>query len=104
MEVDLSHRLTAAHVDLKWTFSCSTKTSAHVVHWSALTRVMRELVSTFHRASQAQQLDIALSTRKRPHSADDQRTTRRPQPARLFARLGLAAACASASSTRRRGR
>ena len=55
---DLSHRLTAAHVDLKWTFAFDEDILLTVVHWSALTRVMRELVSNVIAHSQAQQLEI----------------------------------------------
>lgn len=55
---DLSHRLTAAHVDLKWSFVFDEDILLTVVHWSALTRVMRELVSNVIAHSQAQQLEI----------------------------------------------
>ena len=55
---DLAHRLTAAHVDLKWTLVFDEDILLTVVHWSALTRVMRELVSNVIAHSQAQQLEI----------------------------------------------
>jgi len=55
---DLSHRLTAAHVDFKWTITFDEDVLLTVVHWSALTRVMRELVSNAIAHSQAQKLDI----------------------------------------------
>jgi signal transduction histidine kinase len=55
---DLSHRLTAAHVELKWTFVFDEDILLTVVHWSALTRILRELVSNAIAHSQAQQLDI----------------------------------------------
>ena len=55
---DLAHRLTAAHVDLKWIFVFDEDILLTVVHWSALTRVMRELVSNVIAHSQAQQLEI----------------------------------------------
>ncbi len=55
---DLSHRLTAAHVDFKWNFVFDEDILLTVVHWSALTRVMRELVSNVIAHSQAQKLDI----------------------------------------------
>ena len=55
---DLSHRLTAAHVELKWTFAFDDDILLTVVHWSALTRILRELVSNAIAHSQAQQLDI----------------------------------------------
>ena len=55
---DLSHRLTAAHVELKWAFVFDEDILLTVVHWSALTRILRELVSNAIAHSQAQQLDI----------------------------------------------
>ena len=57
-KADLTHRLTAAHVELKW--SCVFDDDIHltVVHWSALTRVLRELVSNVIAHSQAHCLDI----------------------------------------------
>ncbi len=55
---DLAHRLTAAHVELKWRFVFDEDIMLTVVHWSALTRVMRELVSNVIAHSQAQQLEI----------------------------------------------
>jgi signal transduction histidine kinase len=55
---DLSHRLTAAHVELKWAFAFDDDILLTVVHWSALTRILRELVSNAIAHSQAQQLDI----------------------------------------------
>ncbi|MBC8055183.1 MAG: histidine kinase [Rhizobiales bacterium] len=55
---DLAHRLTAAHVDLRWTFVFDEDILLTVVHWSALTRVMRELVSNVIAHSQAQSLEI----------------------------------------------
>ena len=55
---DLSHRLTAAHVELKWGFVFDEDILLTVVHWSALTRILRELVSNAIAHSQAQQLEI----------------------------------------------
>jgi len=55
---DLAHRLTAAHVELKWTFAFDQDILLTVVHWSALTRVMRELISNVIAHSQAQRLDV----------------------------------------------
>jgi signal transduction histidine kinase len=57
-KADLTHRLTAAHVELKWSFTFDEDILLTVVHWSALTRVMRELVSNVIAHSQAQELDI----------------------------------------------
>jgi signal transduction histidine kinase len=55
---DLSHRLTAAHVELKWAFLFDEDILLTVVHWSALTRILRELVSNAIAHSRAQQLDV----------------------------------------------
>lgn len=44
-KADLTQRLTAAHVDLGWSFSSDRDLRLSVVQWSALTRVLRELVS-----------------------------------------------------------
>lgn len=57
-KTDLTHRLTAAHVELKWNFTFDDDILLTVVHWSALTRVLRELVSNAIAHSQATHLDI----------------------------------------------
>ncbi len=57
-KADLTHRLTAAHVELKWTFVFDDDILLTVVHWSALTRILRELVSNAIAHSQAQRLEI----------------------------------------------
>ena len=57
---DLSHRLTAAHVALKWSFEFDDDLLLTVVHWSALTRILRELVSNTIAHSQAQELSIVF--------------------------------------------
>ena len=55
---DLTQRLTAAHISLGWSFSADLDISLTVVQWSALTRVMRELVSNVIAHSQARRVDI----------------------------------------------
>ncbi len=60
-KADLTQRLTAAHVELKWTFVFDEDITLTVVHWSALTRVMRELVSNVIAHAKAQQLEIHFS-------------------------------------------
>jgi signal transduction histidine kinase len=55
---DLAHRLNAAQVELKWAFVFDEDIVLTVVHWSALTRILRELVSNAIAHSQAQQLEI----------------------------------------------
>ena len=57
-KADLAHRLSAAHVELKWSFAFDEDILLTVVHWSALTRVMRELVSNVIAHSQAQRLEV----------------------------------------------
>jgi signal transduction histidine kinase len=57
-KTDLAHRLSAAHVELKWSFVFDDDILLTVVHWSALTRVLRELVSNAIAHSQAQQLEV----------------------------------------------
>ncbi len=55
---DLAHRLTAAHVELKWNFTFDEDLLLTVVHWSALTRILREIVSNAIAHSRAQRLEI----------------------------------------------
>lgn len=55
---DLTQRLTAAQIALGWSFSADRDISLSVVQWSALTRVMRELVSNVIAHSQARRVDI----------------------------------------------
>ncbi len=57
---DLAHRLSAADVELKWTFVFDEDILLTVVHWSALTRILRELVSNAIAHSRARRLDIEL--------------------------------------------
>jgi signal transduction histidine kinase len=58
---DLTQRLTAAHVELGWNFSFDEDILLSVVQWSALTRVLRELVSNIIAHSQAQRVEIDFS-------------------------------------------
>ena len=57
-KADLTHRLTAAQIDLKWSFVFDDDILLTVVHWSALTRILRELVSNAIAHAQGQRLDI----------------------------------------------
>ena len=59
-KADLTHRLTAAHIKLGWAFSTDADPLLSVGQWSALTRVMRELVSNSIAHAQALQVDIEL--------------------------------------------
>lgn len=57
-KADLTQRLTAAHVDLGWNFQCDSDLPLTVVEWSALTRVLRELVSNSLFHGHASRIDI----------------------------------------------
>jgi len=57
-KADLTQRLTAAHIELKWSFVFDEDIPLTVVHWSALTRVLRELVSNAIAHAQAHHLEI----------------------------------------------
>jgi signal transduction histidine kinase len=57
-KADLTHRLTAAQVELKWSFVFDDDILMTVGQWSALTRVLRELVSNAIAHAQAQRLEI----------------------------------------------
>ncbi|MGY4828763.1 sensor histidine kinase [Sphaerotilaceae bacterium SBD11-9] len=59
-KADLTQRLTAAHISLGWDFSADRDISLTVVQWSALTRVMRELVNNVISHSQARRVEIAF--------------------------------------------
>jgi len=58
---DLTQRLTAAHVALGWSFSTDRDLRLSVVQWSALTRVLRELVSNALYHGHASRIDVAFS-------------------------------------------
>ncbi|HEY0818139.1 MAG TPA: ATP-binding protein [Rhizobacter sp.] len=57
-KADLAQRLAAAHIAFGWSFSTDREISLSVVQWSALTRVMRELVNNVISHSQARRVDI----------------------------------------------
>jgi signal transduction histidine kinase len=56
---DIGQRLTAAQIELSWSFSFDDDIVLSVVQWSALTRVLRELVSNAIQHSCATHLDVA---------------------------------------------
>jgi signal transduction histidine kinase len=60
-KADLTQRLTAAHVELGWSFEFDQDVLLSVVQWSALTRVLRELVSNAIAHARATRLDIEFS-------------------------------------------
>jgi signal transduction histidine kinase len=57
-KADLTQRLTAAQVELSWSCEIDNDVLLSVTQWSALTRVLRELVSNAIAHSQAQRVDI----------------------------------------------
>ena len=57
-KADLTQRLSAAHVELSWSCEIDDDVLLSVTQWSALTRVLRELVSNAIAHSQAQRVDI----------------------------------------------
>jgi signal transduction histidine kinase len=59
-KTDLTHRLAAAQIKLGWAFSTDADPLLSVGQWSALTRVMRELVSNSIAHAHAVQVDIDL--------------------------------------------
>jgi signal transduction histidine kinase len=62
-KADLAQRLTAAHVQLGWTFEADEDMLLSVVQWSALTRVLRELVSNAIAHAQATRVDVEFTLR-----------------------------------------
>jgi len=60
-KADLTQRLTAAQVQLGWAVEYDRDLRMSVVQWSALTRVLRELVSNALYHAQASRVDVNLS-------------------------------------------
>ena len=60
-KADLAQRLTAAHVELQWTFEFDHDVLLSVVQWSALTRVLRELLSNTIAHARATRVEVAFS-------------------------------------------
>jgi signal transduction histidine kinase len=58
---DLTQRLTAAQVQLGWSFEYDRDVRLSVVQWSALTRVLRELVSNALYHANAAHVDVSFS-------------------------------------------
>lgn len=57
-KADLSQRLSAAGCELAWSFSADRDAVLTVVQWSALTRILRELVTNTMAHAQASRVDI----------------------------------------------
>jgi signal transduction histidine kinase len=64
-KADLAQRLTLAHVELGWTFSHDRDLPLSVVQWSALTRVLRELVTNAMYHGGATRIDVGLAVEGR---------------------------------------
>jgi signal transduction histidine kinase len=58
---DLSHRLNAARCELDWSLTCEHDLELTVVQWSALTRILRELVNNTISHAKANRVRIRLS-------------------------------------------
>ncbi len=59
-KADITQRMSDAGCDLTWSFSCDHDFDLSVVQWSALTRVLRELVSNVLAHAQATRLQIEI--------------------------------------------
>ena len=57
-KADITQRLAAADCDVGWVFTCDVDLELGIVQWSALTRVLRELVSNAIAHAQARRVDI----------------------------------------------
>ena len=60
-KADLTHRLTAARVQLTWSIAADRDIRLTVVQWSALTRVLRELVSNTLAHAEATQVSVSIN-------------------------------------------
>jgi signal transduction histidine kinase len=62
-KADIQQRLGAAHVELGWSFAFNDDPELGVVQWSALTRVLRELVSNaiYHARATRVEIDATLA-------------------------------------------
>jgi len=58
---DLSHRLNAARCELDWAMTCDHDVALSVVQWSALTRILRELVNNTISHARASKVEIHLA-------------------------------------------
>jgi signal transduction histidine kinase len=60
-KTDIGQRLTAAQIELSWSFTHDRDVVLSVVQWSALTRVLRELVSNTIQHSCATHVDVTAT-------------------------------------------
>ena len=59
-KADLAHRLAAADIELVWNVSQDREVILNVVQWSALTRILRELVSNTIAHANANRVDVEI--------------------------------------------
>lgn len=58
---DLSHRLSVSRCELVWRMSADTDVHLSMVQWSALTRILRELVSNAISHAKARQIEVCMT-------------------------------------------
>jgi signal transduction histidine kinase len=80
-KADITQRVAAAGVELAWSFACDRDFELSVVQWSALTRVLRELVSNTlaHAQASTVQIEIRLERGNLALSVADDGVGRQPQ-------------------------
>lgn len=78
---DLSQRLSAAHIELDWRCEFDTDTQLSVVQWSALTRIMRELINNViaHAGARNAQVHFRLFQQQMMLQVSDNGSGRNPQ-------------------------
>jgi len=62
-KTDIAQRLAAAHITLRWSATQDTDIVLTVVQWSALTRMLRELISNILAHAQAHVVDVEIHLR-----------------------------------------
>ena len=60
-KADVSQRLSAAHLALRWTAAQDADVELSVIQWSALTRVLRELITNVIAHAQARTVEVDVS-------------------------------------------
>lgn len=80
-KADLTQRLVAVHCELVWTFNTDSDVDLGVVQWSALTRIMRELINNIisHAAATRVELSGAFERGKLTLVVSDDGVGRHPQ-------------------------
>ncbi len=78
---DLSQRLSAAHIELDWRCEFDADTQLNVVQWSALTRIMRELINNViaHAGARKVQVHFRLFQRQMTLQVSDNGAGNAPQ-------------------------